>query len=225
MFGPTVKPSQKSLAAELIQELHLDGPVLNEDHLITPIPTLAGLPDDPDVDTPTCLAAWMLDRHARHGVELLVFLGRPFDRTVTQWRNAWALSNEQRDALVHTLKVTARIMQWDELDVAGKKRLLASARWTQGHLLFEAMKEVQLVPVIADELKKQVPALLDEGVNPEPWVTGGDLIKFGLKPGPQFGDWLDQAYDAQLDGTVCDRQQALDWLKTKVLSNPSDDDG
>ena len=225
LFDSTAKPAQRLLAAELMQALHLDGPVLNEDHKEAKLLTLKALPADEQVDCATCLGAWILDRHARHGQELLPFLARRFDRTVNQWRNSLALSNEQRDALVHTLKVTAKIMDWGDLGIAGKKRLLACSRWTQGHLLFEAMKEVQIVPAIADELKNEVQALLDQGVNPEPWVTGGDLIDLGLKPGPQFGDWLDEAYDAQLDGSVCDRQEALDWLQSKVLRNNRDVDG
>lgn len=223
MFGPNSLPAQRLLAAQLIQELHLDGAVLNEDHQDCPLPTLEQL--SADADTATCLGAWMLDRHARNGVELLPFMARRFERMINQWRNALSLSNEQRDALAYTLKVTTRILDWPDLGIAAKKRLLSSPRWAQGHLLFEAMKEVQDVPAITCELDAQVPVLLDQGVNPDPWITGSDLIDLGLKPGPRFGDWLDQAYDAQLDGTVCDRHQALNWLKNKVAGNLPDTSG
>jgi poly(A) polymerase len=223
MFNATVPTAKRLLAARLMQQLHLDGVVLNEDHQEAALPTVTNLPAQ--ADTATCLAAWMLDRHAGGGVELLSFMRQRFERTVNQWRNAMSLSNEQRDALAHTLRVATRIMDWPDLGVAKQKRLLASARWAQGHLLFEAMKEVEPVPGIANMLRSQVPVLLNQGVNPEPWITGADLIQMGFKPGPQFGDWLDEAYDAQLDGTVCDRQQALAWLKNNVLGNPGGSGG
>jgi poly(A) polymerase len=225
MFAGSVPAKQRKLAAKLIQDLHLDGPTLNEDHRDVKLPTLGALPDHDDVDAATCLAAWMLDRHARHGVDLPAFMSQGFERTMTQWRNAMSMSNEQRDAIVNTLRVTAKLMQWDDLTIAGKKRLLAQSRFAQGRILFEAMIEVQIVRAIADELKVDVPRMMAEGVNPEPWVGGSDLIELGLKPGPEFGEWLDQAYDAQLDGTVCDRQQALAWIKSKVLGNSSGDGG
>ena len=225
MFANTVEPVQRQLAAKLIQDLHLDGPTLNEDHRDVTLPTLGALPDHQDVDAAVCLAAWMLDRHARNGLELLPFLAQGFERTMTQWRNALSMSNEQRDALANTLRVTAKLMQWHELGIAGKKRLLAMSRFAQGRILFEAMKEIQIVRPIADDLRVQVPILLAQGVNPQPWVGGSDLIELGLKPSPAFGDWLDQAYDAQLDGTVCDRQQALAWIKLKVLGHSPDKGG
>lgn len=217
MFNSSVTSAMRLRAANLMQQLHLDGAVLNEDHQEVTLPTLEHLPAE--ADTATTLAAWMLDRHAHNGVELLPFLTQRFDRTITQWRNALSMSNEQRDALVNTLRITARIMDWPDMEVAGKKRLLAMSRWTQGHLLFEAMKEVQVVLAIAADLKREIPGLLDEGIAPEPWITGSDLIDLGCKPSPAFGEWLNQAYDAQLDGTVCDRQQALAWLKNKVIGN------
>ncbi|MBL4701250.1 MAG: CCA tRNA nucleotidyltransferase [Phycisphaeraceae bacterium] len=223
MFGNQALPQRRERAARLIQQLHLDGTVLNEDHHNADLTLLSALPAQ--VQPSTALAAWMLDRHACSGVELLPFLSQRFERTVTQWRNALAMSNELRDALADTLLVTGKITDWPNLNIAQKKRLLAKPYWTQGHLLFGAMKEVDDVVAILAQIGFEAPALWEQGVNPQPWITGSDLIDLGLKPCPKFGDWLDAAYDAQLDGTACDRQQALSWLKKQILSNPSGFDG
>jgi len=222
MLGNAVLPQRRERAARLIQELHLDGTVLNEDHHNADLTMLRTLPAQ--VQLGTALAAWMLDRHARSGLDLLLFLSQRFDRTVTQWRNALAMSNELRDALAGTLQVTGKITDWPTLNIAQKKRLLAMPYWTQGHLLFGAMKEVDDVVAILAQIESEAPALLAQGVNPQPWITGSDLIDLGLTPCPKFGDWLNAAYDAQLDGTACDRQQALIWLKKQILSNPSNSD-
>ncbi|MCL6500003.1 MAG: CCA tRNA nucleotidyltransferase, partial [Firmicutes bacterium] len=40
-------------------------------------------------------------------------------------------------------------------------------------------------------------------------VTGHDLIDLGLRPGPVLRDILDAVYNAQLEGQVQTRQQAL----------------
>lgn len=54
---------------------------------------------------------------------------------------------------------------------------------------------------------------LPEGpLNPEPLLTGDDLKRAGVPPGPSFGRLLGQAREAQLDGTLADRNAALAWL-------------
>jgi poly(A) polymerase len=47
-------------------------------------------------------------------------------------------------------------------------------------------------------------------LNPPPLLTGHDLTRHGLEPGPLFKELLDAVRDAQLDGTVKTKQQALE---------------
>jgi poly(A) polymerase len=49
-----------------------------------------------------------------------------------------------------------------------------------------------------------------------PLVTGGDLIRMGLTPGPKFREILDEIKELQAEGTLRDRQEALDYLKGVV---------
>ncbi len=49
-----------------------------------------------------------------------------------------------------------------------------------------------------------------EQLNPTPLVTGDDLIRHGLAPGPKFGSWLETIRDAQLEGRLQSREEALD---------------
>lgn len=51
---------------------------------------------------------------------------------------------------------------------------------------------------------------------PKPLLLGRHLIELGVKPGPHFGQLLDRAYDAQLDGAFVDEEQGRDYLKTLV---------
>ena len=50
-------------------------------------------------------------------------------------------------------------------------------------------------------------------VEAAPLVTGGDLIRMGLTPGPKFREILDEIKERQAEGALKDRQEALDYLK------------
>ena len=53
-------------------------------------------------------------------------------------------------------------------------------------------------------------------LDPDPFVTGGDLIKMGIRPGPQFKTILQSIRDGQLDGEISSREEALDHV-TRLL--------
>jgi poly(A) polymerase len=53
----------------------------------------------------------------------------------------------------------------------------------------------------------------NEPIIPPPLVRGDDLIALGLKPGPRFGEILEAAETQQLEGTLRNREEALEWLK------------
>lgn len=57
--------------------------------------------------------------------------------------------------------------------------------------------------------KEKYEALSHEEVRPEPLVTGRDLIAAGLKPGPAFRELLAIAEDAQLEGRVRTKDEAM----------------
>ena len=48
-----------------------------------------------------------------------------------------------------------------------------------------------------------------------PLVRGDDLIALGLKPGPRFGEILEAVETRQLEGTLRDREKALEWVKAE----------
>jgi tRNA nucleotidyltransferase/poly(A) polymerase len=48
-----------------------------------------------------------------------------------------------------------------------------------------------------------------ERLNPPPLVDGAELVRHGLKPGPQFSQLLDQIRDAQINGEIQSRAEAL----------------
>ncbi len=51
-------------------------------------------------------------------------------------------------------------------------------------------------------------------------LTGNDLIAvFGLEPGPEFKEIFDSLENAQVEGDVQDKEQALDWVKNYLKSH------
>src|SRR6202035_3129009 len=66
-------------------------------------------------------------------------------------------------------------------------------------------------------LLKKKEEFANEPIIPPPLVTGDDLIALGLKPGPQFGEILEAVETQQLEGTLKDREEALEWVKAEYL--------
>ena len=55
----------------------------------------------------------------------------------------------------------------------------------------------------------------EEEIRPQPLVTGDDLISAGYAPGPRFKEILAAAEDAQLEGRVRSKQEALELLRAE----------
>jgi tRNA nucleotidyltransferase (CCA-adding enzyme) len=53
---------------------------------------------------------------------------------------------------------------------------------------------------------------------PKPLLNGHDLMKKGWSAGPLMGQFLDNAYEQQLDGTFTTRAEALEWLASPCPS-------
>jgi len=86
---------------------------------------------------------------------------------------------------------------------AGELLELATAMWGADHPGVQTCRERLAWPA-----KK---------LNPQPLVSGDDLVAHGLRPGKYFGELLDFVRDAQLEEKIDDRQQAFElvdqWLK------------
>ena len=60
-----------------------------------------------------------------------------------------------------------------------------------------------------DYAKHHYDTVPPEEVRPQPLLTGDDLIAAGIKPGPQFRTLLHHVEDAQLEGRIHTREEAL----------------
>ena len=60
-----------------------------------------------------------------------------------------------------------------------------------------------------------------EQIHPRPLITGNDLIEAGYKPGPQFKELLTAVEDAQLEGSVTTKDEALSLVESLARSGDS----
>ncbi len=64
-----------------------------------------------------------------------------------------------------------------------------------------------------DFVRERVQETPAEEIRPPALLTGQDLIALGYEPGPQFRDILAAIEDAQLEGTLKGKEDALDFLR------------
>jgi len=64
-----------------------------------------------------------------------------------------------------------------------------------------------------DFTRAQIKELPPESVHPKPLVSGDDLIAAGYEPGPQFKQILEAVEDAQLDGKLSSKTEALSFIR------------
>lgn len=56
-------------------------------------------------------------------------------------------------------------------------------------------------------------------IDPPALLTGHDLVRHGLSPGPNFATILDQVREAQLEGLVNSNREALDWVDAWIAAH------
>jgi poly(A) polymerase len=60
-----------------------------------------------------------------------------------------------------------------------------------------------------------ITALPDGEINPAPLISGHDLAALGLAPGPAYSQWLARVREAQLDGVLKTREQAVAFVQAR----------
>jgi poly(A) polymerase len=66
------------------------------------------------------------------------------------------------------------------------------------------------------KLRKRIRELGDVELRPSPLLNGYELIKLGVAAGPALGRLARQMYIAQLETTIKTKQQAVQWVKSRL---------
>jgi len=64
--------------------------------------------------------------------------------------------------------------------------------------------------------RRKLAELGPEQISPPPLLNGRDLIALGLPPGPRFKEILRAVEEAQLEGRLRNREDALAWVQQSV---------
>lgn len=127
-------------------------------------------------------------------------------------RRSLKLSNEEMDELDHTLAGAAQLAgATPPATLAQRKRFLARPMSGWSRELMDAV-----AAVCGDELQRwatlrpELDELSKTDYAPPPLLNGDDLLAVGLSPGPKFRKWLDATYDAQLEGALKTKNEALE---------------
>jgi poly(A) polymerase len=159
-----------------------------------------------------CLAAVTLDWRLlqRSPDELIALLERrSVDAMGRAVRQSLRISNEETEEMTGSLEGVGLLLRELSPGIALFKRFLARPTARSSRLLLNALRchagaeRVRQINERLDELSQMEFA-------PTPLITGDDLTDAGLMPGPRFKVALDQTYDAQLEGRVMSRKEALE---------------
>jgi poly(A) polymerase len=196
----------RSRACVLIDELQLDDAIFNDVH-----------PFDP-----ACMESIQAESMSYAATLVTLAIGRGHaigndsELLCQQYRQHLDLSNTDRDSMRSILELLrAFTSDWDSLSLARKKRLASREHASETLVIYNAVCQQSgsdHAIGIHDEIAK---LKTDEfgGINPDPFVTGGDLVRLGYRPGPDFKSILDAVYDAQLEGHIDSKNNGIELAK------------
>jgi len=146
------------------------------------------------------------DGHAEHGAAMAREIMRRLH-----------FSSEQIDTVTRCVRDHMRFMS-----VPNMKR--STLRKMVGAPTFPVELELHRVDCVAshgdtsnyDTLTRFQQEMADEPILPDPWVTGNDLIKLGLREGPELGAWKRKAYELQLEEKAENKQVLLEWISSQL---------
>jgi poly(A) polymerase len=122
-------------------------------------------------------------------------------------RHALRVSNDESDQMEGTLHGLELLLGNASPTIPALKRFLARPTAALTRALLAALPSE--LPGRRANLERQLAELEQTDFAPPPLISGDDLTAAGLTPGPLFKRVLDQVYDAQLEGRVATKEQAM----------------
>jgi len=125
-------------------------------------------------------------------------------------------SNDDTEQILALVANHMRFMDVERMKPATLKRFLRLPMFDE-HLELHRIDcrashgELGCYDFVAEKLRDTPP----EEIRPEPLLSGRDLIELGYKPGPLFKEILAAVEDAQLEGKLRSRDDAVAWVKSE----------
>jgi tRNA nucleotidyltransferase (CCA-adding enzyme) len=127
-------------------------------------------------------------------------------------------SRETTERVAYLVRDHLRLVHAPEMRLGTLKRFLA-------HEGIDELLELARLDALASNqdltyyefCRRRQRELGAEAIKPAPLIRGRDLLDLGLAPGPRVGEIVRAVGDAQLDGTLATREQALAWVRERYL--------
>jgi poly(A) polymerase len=156
------------------------------------------------------LAAGVLEYRMASGRDVLELVTRQeILKCERAMREGLKLSNDELGAMVGIVEPLGVLLAEAEPGVAGMKRFLALGTAGETRVLLAALAGLGMFVERVKWLEGRFGELLTGEVAPTPLITGDDLVAAGFVPGPKFKKVLEGIYDAQLEGRVGTKEEAL----------------
>ncbi|MCC6423174.1 MAG: CCA tRNA nucleotidyltransferase [Phycisphaerales bacterium] len=173
---------------------------------------LAVSPDDV-IDFPLALAAGSLcyqSHESPANADFQMLLSDPFARKLVRAvRQSLKISNEETDRMEVILRGVGGLLQDAMPSVAQLKRFYAHPTAPDAIRLLLALQQMGVRADRIGWLRERFSELESVDCAPIPLISGEDLLAAGLSAGPQFKRILYEVYDAQLEGRVQDKSEAM----------------
>lgn len=171
---------------------------------------IAILEELPSPTFPVALAAVVRETAGCEESEREAAIGELFRR--------WRLSNDERDVSAWLLAHEGMVRRAHELPWPTIQRILVGPHLEPLLSIAEAVARVIDGQTAGIEFCRKKLTLPAEQLDPPPLLSGNDLKRAGLKPGPNFKELLEAVRDAQLDEQISTLDEALDFVRTWLES-------
>jgi tRNA nucleotidyltransferase/poly(A) polymerase len=183
----------RGVAGWELQYLGLDRIVLAEESCMNAPTRLGRLPAKSTYAT--ALAAWIIDRHSSES---------DVQGVAANWRSSLLLSNQTYQELEQILELHKNFLNWDAIGTAKQKRNASSEHAISALAILQAEDRSLFI-----HIKRNISILERTDVAPARFLTGNDLLEAGIKPAPELGKILESVYDAQLEGSITTKEEAI----------------
>lgn len=142
--------------------------------------------------------------HSEIGAEMAVAICQRLRRSRETWERVAYLVREHL-RLLHAQEMRLSTLK-RFLAAEGIEELLELARMDA----LASNKDLTYYEFCRDKLRD-----LRGQVKPPPLLRGRDLLAMGFAPGPRFSEILAAVTEAQLEGTLQSREQAMEWVRER----------
>jgi len=127
------------------------------------------------------------------------------------------LSHRDAETLVELVTLCVAIPSAHKRRLARRADLYRSPNFPSALGLCKALPESWGIPAqYLFALEEERARISEEKLNPTRLLTGRDLQALGIPAGPLYARLLQDAQDLVVEGSLLEREQALEWLRTAV---------